>query len=70
MFVAGLDPNGDDFCNVAFEPSEYGGLTHIALGPNGALVAVGKLKGTIDFGAGPISSPGEKESMIVVKLTR
>ncbi|WP_437978515.1 hypothetical protein WMF11_19275 [Sorangium sp. So ce295] len=70
MFVAGLDPSGDDFCNVAFEPSEYGGLTHIALGPNGALVAVGKLKGTIDFGAGPISSPGEKESMIVVKLTR
>ncbi|WP_437803004.1 hypothetical protein [Sorangium sp. So ce693] len=70
LFVAGLDPRGEDFCNVAFEPSEYGGLSQIAVGPNGALVAVGKFKGTIDFGAGPISSPEASESMIVVKLTR
>ncbi|WP_437538063.1 hypothetical protein WME79_19450 [Sorangium sp. So ce726] len=73
IFVAGLDPRGDDFCNVAFEPSEYGedgALSQIALDPTGALVAVGKFKGTIDFGAGPISSPRATESMILVKLIR
>ncbi|KYF85604.1 hypothetical protein BE20_46140 [Sorangium cellulosum] len=68
LFVAGLDPRGEGFCSVSFEPSEYGGLSRIAVDPTGALVAVGNLKGTIDFGAGPISSPEVRESMLVVKL--
>ncbi|WP_437321070.1 hypothetical protein [Sorangium sp. So ce385] len=68
LFVVGLDPRGEGFCSVSFEPSESGGLSRIAVDPTGALVAVGSLKGTIDFGAGPISSPEAKESMLVVKL--
>ncbi|WP_437971438.1 hypothetical protein WMF04_19970 [Sorangium sp. So ce260] len=68
LFVAGLGPQGDAFCSVSFEPSGYGGLSLIALDPAGAPVMVGNLKGTIDFGAGPITSPATKESMIVVKL--
>ncbi|WP_437615923.1 hypothetical protein WMF20_19920 [Sorangium sp. So ce834] len=68
LFVAGLDPRGDGFCSASFQPSEHGGLSRLALDPAGALIAVGNLKGTIDFGAGPISSPETEESMLVVKF--
>ncbi|MGK4006178.1 hypothetical protein WMF31_26400 [Sorangium sp. So ce1036] len=68
LFVAGLDPRGGGLCSASFESSEYGDLSLIALDPAGAPVVVGILKGTIDFGAGPITSPAAEESMIVVKL--
>ncbi|WP_437963829.1 hypothetical protein WMF04_29385 [Sorangium sp. So ce260] len=49
LFVAGLGPQGDAFCSVSFAPSEYEGLSRIALDPAGAPVTVGTLKGTIDL---------------------
>ncbi|WP_437737687.1 hypothetical protein [Sorangium sp. So ce1335] len=68
LFVAGLDPRGDGLCSASFEPSEFGGLSAIAVDPAGSLVVAGTFQGTIDLGDGPISSPPMQQSMLVVKL--
>ncbi|KYF67387.1 hypothetical protein [Sorangium cellulosum] len=68
LFVAGLDPRGNGLCGVAFEPSEFGGMSRVAVDPAGSLVVAGTFQGTIDLGDGPLSSPPMEQSMLIARL--
>ncbi|WP_438030098.1 hypothetical protein [Sorangium sp. So ce233] len=68
LFVAGVDPRGNGLCSVSFEPSEFGGMSRLAVDPAGSLVVAGTFQGTIDLGDGPLSSPPMKQSMLIARL--
>lgn len=58
VFVAKLDPSGDLAFVERFGGTEQESGTGVVVDPSGALVTVGYFSGTVDFGTGPITVPG------------
>lgn len=68
-FIAKLDSDGNPLWAKYSKSQENQGFYDIATDPNGGVIGVGQLVGSVDFGGGAVTSAGE-DDMLVVKLDK
>lgn len=67
MFVAKLDPAGGHLWSESFGYTGNDAVLGLGIAPDGGIVLTGAYSGTVDFGAGPITSAGPS-SVVAVRL--
>lgn len=68
IFVAKFDQDGNHIWSQRFGDSEYQRTRCVAVDGSGSLLLTGEFAGTVDFGGGILTSPGDLNSIFLVKF--